>query len=264
MWRGPTWRDWLRERAFRRGLILLPAGERALRFYPRYDMQPSAIAEALDLLRRAVEDVVGGMTTGRTSRGPELRIGTLEARPGTLQAVDLSEDLAKLLPEVWALEVERYGNLALYPPEALKAGRRPLLQYPMETLASTLADPRACGVGLRDRVSQRLLAYALGSPLENHEELGVREDPRYGENDTFYLQALAVSPSVRNRAEVEAMVLDQLRQRVRERGFAAISALIEAHLTETGASWMRDAAVLEVVKDYLHSGVRFVYLQALC
>ena len=41
------WREWLRERAFRNGLILLPAGERTLRFYPRYDMEPSAIHEAL-------------------------------------------------------------------------------------------------------------------------------------------------------------------------------------------------------------------------
>ena len=29
------WRDALRDRAFRRGLVLLPAGDRALRFYPR-------------------------------------------------------------------------------------------------------------------------------------------------------------------------------------------------------------------------------------
>jgi hypothetical protein len=146
----------------------------------------------------------------------------------------------------------------------LRAGRRPLLQYPAETLASTLANPRACGVALRDRVSQRLVAYALGSPLENHDEIGVREDPRYGENDTFYLQAMAVSPLLRNQAEVEAMILDLLRERVQKLGFAAISTLIEARLMETGPRWMRDAAVLEVVDDYLQSGIRFVYLQARC
>src|SRR6058998_990433 len=33
------WCDTLRDRAFRRGLVLLPAGERALRFYPRYDTE---------------------------------------------------------------------------------------------------------------------------------------------------------------------------------------------------------------------------------
>ncbi len=38
----PDWSDPLRDRAFRRGLLLLPAGERAVRFYPRYDTEPSA------------------------------------------------------------------------------------------------------------------------------------------------------------------------------------------------------------------------------
>ena len=260
----PDWREWLRDRAFRHGLILLPAGERALRFYPRYDMQPYAIEEALTLLRRAVEDLVGGRASVQVPRGPELRIGTLEARPATLQAVDLEEDVSQLLPQAVAVEGERYGNLTHYPPEVLRAGRRPLLQYPAETLASTLANPRACGVALRDRVSQRLVAYALGSPLENHDEIGVREDPRYGENDTFYLQAMAVSPLLRNEAEVEAMVLNLLRERVQKLGYAAISTLIEARLMETGPRWMRDAAVLEVVDDYLQSGIRFVYLQARC
>jgi 4-aminobutyrate aminotransferase-like enzyme len=260
----PDWREWLRDRAFRHGLILLPAGERALRFYPRYDMQPYAIEEALDLLRRAVEDLVGGRASGAVPRGPELRVGTLEVRPATLEAVNLEEDIPQLLPQVAAVEGARYGNLAHYPPEVLRAGRRPLLQYPAETLASTLANPRARGVALRDRVSQRLVAYALGSPLENHGELGVRDDPRYGENDTFYLQAMAVSPLLKNQAEVEAMVLNLLRERVQQHGFAAISALIEARLMETGPEWMRGAAVVEVVDDYLRSGIRFVYLQAPC
>src|SRR5919198_241067 len=44
------WCDILRERTFRRGLILLPAGEPGLRFYPRYDTEPSAIYEALSIL----------------------------------------------------------------------------------------------------------------------------------------------------------------------------------------------------------------------
>src|SRR5207248_6635958 len=44
-------RDALHDRAFRRGLVLLPAGERGIRFYPRYDMEPSAIDEALALPR---------------------------------------------------------------------------------------------------------------------------------------------------------------------------------------------------------------------
>jgi hypothetical protein len=40
--------------------VLLPAGERSVRFYPRYDTEPAAIDEALSLLRAAIEDLVGG------------------------------------------------------------------------------------------------------------------------------------------------------------------------------------------------------------
>src|SRR5213080_711804 len=52
-------RDALLDRAFRRGLVLLGAGERTIRFYPRYDTEPYAIDEALALLRAALDDVVG-------------------------------------------------------------------------------------------------------------------------------------------------------------------------------------------------------------
>jgi hypothetical protein len=92
--------------------------------------------------------------------------------------------------------------------------------------------------------------------------VGVREDPRHGQHDTFYLQAMAVSPRLRNRAEVEAMLLEALRVRVRALGFAALSSLIEARLLETGPAWIRNASVLERVDDYLQSGIPFVYLQA--
>ena len=259
----PDWREWLRDRAFRRGLILLPAGERALRFYPRYDMEPYALAEALAVLRRAVEDLARGKPGGSLMHGPELRVGTLEVKPGTLQVLDLkSDDPAAILPQIAILETERYGSLKLYPPTVLREGRRPLLQYQGETLQATLTNARSCGVALRDRVSQRLVAYALGSPLENHDEVGVRDDPRYGEDDTFYLQAMAASPQLRNQGEIEAMVLDALRARVQGLGFAWISSLIEARLLETGPQWLRRATVLETVDDYLQSGIRFVYLRA--
>jgi 4-aminobutyrate aminotransferase-like enzyme len=259
----PDWREWLRDRAFRHGLILLPAGERTLRFYPRYDMEPSALGEAMVLLRRAVEDMVAGKRTGSILRGPEIRVGTLEVKPGMLQPVELTvESSEEILPQVMAVEAERYGSWARYPPGTPKDGRRPLLQYPEETLRATLSSARSCGVALRDRVSGRLIAYAMGSPLENHDELGVRDDPRHGEHDTFYLQAMAVSPRMRNQAEIEAVVLDELRARVRRLGFEAISSLIEARLLETGPGWIRTATVLETVDDYLQSGIRFVYLQA--
>ena len=52
-------RDALLDRAFRRGLILLAAGERTVRFYPRYDTTPSALEDALSILRAEIEDCAG-------------------------------------------------------------------------------------------------------------------------------------------------------------------------------------------------------------
>jgi 4-aminobutyrate aminotransferase/(S)-3-amino-2-methylpropionate transaminase len=261
----PDLRDRLRTRAFHHGLILLPAGERTLRFYPRYDMASGAIEEALELLRRALEDLAGMKTSAGAGQGPELRVGTLEARYDTLDTIPLtSADSGPLLPEIVALEAQSYGSLSTYPPDVLKAGRRPLLQYPGEALQPTLAAPRSCGVALRDRVSGRLVAYALGSALEDHDELGVREDPHYGEGDTVYLQAMAASPLLRNRAEVEALVLDAFRARARSLGFAGISTLIEARIHEVGPEWIRGARILETVDNYLQSGIPFVYLHAAC
>lgn len=106
------------------------------------------------------------------------------------------------------------------------------------------------------------MAYALGSPLENHDEVGVRNDPSFGDNDTLYLQAMAVSPQLKNQVEVEGLILDAFRARGEWAGFRAISSLIEARVAETGPAWVRAAAVLETVDDYLQSGVRFVYLRA--
>jgi hypothetical protein len=233
---------------------LLPAGERTLRFYPRYDMEPSALHEALDILRAAVTDLLGAPTPVGVRRGPEIRVGTIDVPPGTLQVVDLSgPDAAELLPQVNALEAEQYGP---------REGREPMLLYPPEILQATLGHARALGLGLRDRVTGRLLAYAIGSPLENHNELGVREDPAFGDADTLYLQAMAVSPTLKNQAEVEGLLLDAYRARAEFAGFAAISTLIEARVVERGPAWLRAAATLDSADDYLHSGVRFVYLRA--
>jgi hypothetical protein len=255
------WREWLRDRAFRNGLILLPAGERTLRFYPRYDMEPSAIQEALLLLRKAVTDLLTAAAPTGVMSGPEVRVGTIDVPPGTLENVDLNGPAAKeLMPLVLALETDQYGGLAAV--QASQDGHRSLLQYPPETIEGTLGHLRAIGVGLRDRVSGRLVAYALGSPLENHDEVGVRDDPAYGDNNTLYLQAMAVSPQLQNQAEVEGMILDAFRARAEWLGFAAISTLIEARFTETGPEWLRTAAVLETAENYLQSGVRFVYLRA--
>jgi 4-aminobutyrate aminotransferase-like enzyme len=257
------WRDALLDRAFRRGLILLAAGERCIRFYPRYDMEGSAIDEALAILRAAVEDIVGGRASSETTTTPpKIRVGTLAIPLETVEIVELTAaNFEAHKSEILTVEQERYGA-AQYPPDVLRAGRRPLLQFPLTTLETTAANPRAMGVALRDKVSGRFVAYTLGSALENHDEEGVSSDPRFGENNTFYLQATATLPTVQNDVELANATFEALRDRLLAAGFEFMSALIEEHVRETGPDWIRNAVVLERIENYLRSGVTFVYLQA--
>jgi 4-aminobutyrate aminotransferase-like enzyme len=254
--------DALLDRAFRRGLLLLKAGERSVRVYPRYDTEPSAIDEALAILRLAVEDLVGGRAAGDVAPTVKVRVGTLAIPLDTVDVVDLTRaDFEAQKQQVLEVEQERYGPGAPYPPDVLRAGRRPLLQFPLETLEATIANPGSIGVALRDRVSGRLVGYALGSALENHDEEGVSSDPRFGENDAFYLQAIATLPTVQNTVELENHLLDALRDRVVAGGFAFLSTLIEERVFETGPTWLRGAVVLLRVENYLRSGLPFLYLQ---
>jgi L-lysine 6-transaminase len=257
------WRDALLDRAFRRGLVLLPAGERGVRFYPRYDTEVSAIDEALSILRLAIEDLVGGRVASEAHPVLKVRVGTLAIPLETVEVVDLTPAsfVAHKL-QIFAVEQERYGVAAQYPPDVLRAGRRPLLQFPLETLEATVAHPRAIGIALRDRVSGRFLGYALGSALENHDEEGVGSDPRFGENNTFYLQALATLPTVQNDVELENYLLESLRERAIAAGFEFLSTLIEDRLRDTGPAWLRSSAILERNDNYLRSGTCFAYLQA--
>jgi hypothetical protein len=258
--------DALLDRAFRRGLILLPAGERSVRFYPRYDTQPSAIDEALSILRHSIEDLVGGRgapeATAATT-APKIRVGTLAIPLDTMETVELTPSTFEALKlQVLTVEQERYGPTAPYPPDVLRSGRRPLLQFPLETLQATIANPRAIGIAVRDRVSGRVVGYALGSALENHDEEGVSTDPHFGENNTFYLQAIATSPTVQNDVELENRLLELLQERVMAAGFEYLSMLVEDRLRESGPSWLRSAAVLRQIDNYLRSGTSFSYLQA--
>ena len=256
------WRDALRDRAFRRGLVLLPAGERVLRFYPRYDTEPSAIDEALAILRLALEDLVGGRVASDPTTALEIRVGTLAIPLDTLETLDLTHPTFETYKlQILTVEQERYGTAVKYPPDVLRAGRRPLLQFPLETLETTASHLGAIGIALRDRVSSRFVGYALGSTLENHDEEGVDSDPHFGENNTFYLQAMATSPSVRNHVELENCLLDALRTRAIAAGFEFLSTLIEERLRDTSPPWFREAAVLHRVENYLHSGTSFAYLQ---
>ena len=254
--------DALLDRAFRRGLVLLKAGERSVRLYPRYDTQPQAIDEALAILRLAIEDLVGGRAAGDVAPAVKVRVGTLAIPLDTVDVVDVTRaDCDAVKQQILEVEQERYGPGAAYPPDVLRSGRRPLLQFQLETLEATIANPGAIGVVLRDRVSGRIVGYALGSALENHDEEGVSSDPRFGENDAFYLQALAILPTVQNAEELEQHLLDALRDRLAAAGYLFLSTLIEERILETGPEWLRRGAVLQRVENYLRSGITFVYLQ---
>src|SRR2546425_9284344 len=128
------WCDTLRDRAFRRGLVLLPAGERALRFYPRYDTEPSAIDEALSILRLAIEDLVGGRVDSDVTTPPEIRVGTLAIPLETVETIDLTpENFEAFKQQVAAVEQERYGGTGHYRPGVRRTGR-PLFAVPLEAL----------------------------------------------------------------------------------------------------------------------------------
>ena len=255
-------RDALLERAFRRGLILLAAGERTVRFYPRYDIEPAALDEALSLLRAAVEDLVGVQVAADAAPTAKVRVGTLAIPLDTVEIIDLTpETFEAAKAQIAAVEQERYGG-ADYPPGVQRAGTRPLLQYPIDTLETTMTNYRAIGVALRDKVSGRVVGYALGSALENHDEEGVNSDPSFGDNDTFYLQAMAILPSVQNDGELTALLLDAVRARATAAGFQFLSTLIEERTRDTGPAWLHDAPVLQRIDNYLGSGIGFAYVHA--
>jgi L-lysine 6-transaminase len=54
---GPT-RDAVADRAYETGVIILPCGTRSLRFRPPLDITTAEVDEALDLLARAIDQVV--------------------------------------------------------------------------------------------------------------------------------------------------------------------------------------------------------------
>ena len=267
-------REALLDRAFRRGLILLPAGERTVRFYPRYDTDAvrdrrCAVDSArgdrgLRRRRRRAEPAALARQSaeGATAAAPKIRVGTLDIPLETIETIALTPaDFEADKQQILTVEQDRYGAGA-YPSDVLRAGRRPLVQFPLETLEATMANPRAIGIALRDRVSGRIVGYALGSALENHDEEGVSADPHYGDNNTFFLQALATQPAVRNAAELENHLLESIRERAVAEGFVFLSAMIEDHVRLNGPPWLASATVLERLENYLRSGIDFVYLQS--
>ena len=227
-------RDALLDRAFRRGLILLAAGERTVRFYPRYDTTPSAIDDALSILRAAIEDFAGGSAApdpaalarqsaeGATAAAPKIRVGTLDMPLDTIETLHLTPaDFETHKLQILAVEQERYGAATPYPPDVLRAGRRPLLQFPLETLEATMANPRAIGIALRDRVSGRIVGYALGSALRTTTREGASAPTHTAAHNTFFLQALATQPG--NRAQPPPTSRTICWRRSRDRAVATAS-----------------------------------------
>ncbi len=251
--------DALRDRAFRRGLVLLPAGERTLRFYPRYDTEPYAIAEGIMILKAAVEDIVAEQVDPVPS-APEINVG--ECPLEALEVVEITAaNFHEHRAQIMDVETEHYGSLRQSQPDGPRNGGQKLLQLPCEMLEATLSNARAIGLALRDGTSGRLVAYALGSALEDHDEEGVASDPCFGDNNTFYLHATAARPSVQNHLAIENQLLDLIRIRVLAAGFEYISALIEERMHKTGPVWLRQAQLIQAVDNYLRSGIRFVYVQ---
>jgi 4-aminobutyrate aminotransferase-like enzyme len=253
-------RDALLDRAFRHGLVLLPAGERAVRLYPRYDIERSAIDEALSILRRATEDLVGA---AESTPAPKVRVGSLAIPLDTVELIDLTPaTFESYRTPIDELEQERYGDRARYPADVLRSSGRPLLQFQITTLEASMENTRAIGLVARDRVSGKFIGYLIGGVLEDYDEEGVASDPRFGENNTFYLLAMATLSTVQNSTDLEHYLLDALRERAIAAGFEFLSSLIEERVFETGPAWLRQAVILGRIENYLRSGLRFVYLQA--
>ena len=180
------------------------------------------------------------MTTEAQGTSVKTRVGTLAIPVETVESVDVTPaNFDGCKRQILAVEQECYGTAAPDPAPAggggePPAGRPSPLQFSLDTLEATMANPRAVGVAIRDRVSGRYIAYALGSALENHDDEGVGSDPHFGENNTFYLHAAATLPAVQNRVEIENFLLDSLRERVVAAGF-------EYSRASSRRSWSRPA-----------------------
>jgi hypothetical protein len=178
--------------------VLLQAGERSVRFYPRYDTEPSAIDEALAILRLAIEDLWADAPRATWRPPSKIRVGTLAIPLDTVEMVDVTRPIRDALKQqILEVEQERYGPAARTR-RCAAIGAAAAAAVSARDAGSDDCEPGAIGVVLRDRVSGRIVGYALGSALENHDEEGVSSDPRFGENDAFYLQAMAMLPTVQN------------------------------------------------------------------
>ena len=142
------------------------------------------------------------------------------------------------------------------------SGRRPLLQFPLETLEATVANARAIGVALRDRVSGRIVGYALGSALENHDEEGVsRGSALRREQHVLPAGDGHAADGAERRSSSRTTCWSRCARARSAAGFEFLSTLIEDRVRETGPAWFQGATVLQRIDNYLRSGSGFAYLQ---
>ena len=155
------WRDALRDRTFRRGLVLPLRRAHAAR-YPRYDTMPSAMDEGCRFSGR------GSRISWR--RSPLHNVRTRRyASDSDIRSDDRGHRLAadgstRGSHVVRGTGVRRGCAISA---ERARVGGRPLLQYPVETLEATMASSSAIGLRWRSGIRRVIAAWAACS---DHDE----------------------------------------------------------------------------------------------
>ena len=245
--------------------MLLPAGERALRFYPRYDTEPSAIDEALAILRSA-DRGSRRRTASRRSRAsaPKIRVGTLAIPLDTIEIVDLTprRPSRRCKLQILAVEQERYGAVGEVP--AGRAARRTPTAAAVSARdarsdgrQSARDRDRAARPGLRSRSSATRSA-ARSRTTTRRASAPIRISARTTRSICRRWPRCRRS---QNAVELENFCWTRCATRAIAAGFEFLSTLIEERVRDTGPSWFRRAAVLERIENYLRSGTTFAYLQ---
>ena len=255
------WCEALLDRAFRRGLMLLAAGERACVSIPATTpSRPRSTKLCRSCAWRSrISSAGAGPDAGHGTRDPRRHAGVpaRHDRGRRSHACDLRAHKLQIL----AVEQERYGAAAQYPPDVLRAGRRPLLQFQLETLEATMASPARsgsrCATACRDDSSGTRSA-ARSRTTTRKVSARIRASARTTRSICRRWRRCPprrTTSSSRTVAGVAARACDRGRIRVpldADRGSAA----------RHRPGVVPTAAVLERIDNYLGSGVCFAYLQA--
>jgi len=124
-----------------------------------------------------------------------------------------------------------------------------------------MASPGAIGIALRDRVSGRIVGYALASPLEKTTTRKASCPIPFRPITTPLFYSTGDAPHRAEHGGTRAVAAGGLAPASLAAGFEFLSTLIEARVLETGPKWLADATILERVENYLRSGIAFVYVQ---